>query len=716
MDHNVISTEIKAPRVDRNKPRKLIRCYNKADFSAINNELMLFLNSFLISFSSRSVEENWTAFKAKVTELSDTFIPLVRVRSGPVSAWYNTTLRRLSNKRKRLFRAAKKTSDSSRWEKYHQALKVYKSTVKRTKSSFMHNTLPSLVKRDPRKFWNIVNPRQHNRVTLKSSDGAFVPVNECATVLNDSFVKNFTSANTRVISHLPSANHYPMDQIIIDTFGIAKVIDNIKLSSSCGIDGINSKFLKSTKMYSSMVLSKIFEQSLYCGVLPKDWKCGKVIPMFKKGDRSSPLNYRPISLTSVCCKILEHIIYSNLVKFLEENSFFTKAQHGFRSKFSCETQLVSFVHDLGTAIDQRCCTDVVFLDFSKAFDLVPHNLLFYKLSLLNIDTFVLQWISSFLSGRQQYVEVNDFSSPVSPVTSGVPQGSVLGPILFLIYINDLPTCISSRIRLFADDCVVYRQIRSVNDPLLLQSDLDALSDWCKTWSMSLSIEKCKFMRFSTQPSVLPEYQISGLNLEHVSVYKYLGIYFANNLSWKTHVYHILNNANRALGYLKRHFSRASPDVKKTLYVTLVRSKLEYAASVWDPQQAYLAQEIESLQSRAVRFIFNDFSRLSSVTSMRNSLALPTLAVRRKAARLYLFHKIFYQNTVLRDEMRITESSYTSARLDHSVKVAVPRSRTGLHAESFLPKTSREWNSLPDNIAIVRNHDIFRNLLNIHLQC
>lgn len=364
-----------------------------------------------------------------------------------------------------------------------------------------------------------------------------------------------------------------MDPVIFDVSGIQKIIENLKISSSCGIDNINSKFLINTKLYCSIILNKLFEQSLETGCIPNDWKVGKVIPLHKSGNTHCPDNFRPISLTSIPCKIMEHVIYSHLVSFLESNSFFTIAQHGFRKSFSCETQLICFTHELHCILDHGSQADCIYLDFSKAFDKVSHELLFLKLRNLNIDPNVLAWLICFLSNRSQFVTANNFDSHPLPVRSGVPQGSVLGPLLFLIYINDLPTNISSSINLFADDCVIYHKINDNNDVSCLQSDINKVMDWCNTWNMKLNINKCKHMHISRNSSPASTYHINNVFLETVLSYKYLGVHISSNLSWKTHIHYIINNADRMLGYIRRNFSHSSSSIKLLLYKTLVRSKL-----------------------------------------------------------------------------------------------------------------------------------------------
>lgn len=529
------------------------------------------------------------------------------------------------------------------------------------------------------------------------------------------FSQCFSDSCAVSVPQVYHSGFFPMDYITIEFEGIINLIRRLKLSSACGTDEINAKFLKNTEVYCSIVLSHIFKQSLQCGTLPTDWKVGKVIPVFKSGNQHSPLNYRPISLTSIPCKMLEHIIYSNLMAFLETNAFFSKFQHGFRKHHSCETQLLSFTHDVISALDNKILVDCIFLDFAKAFDKVSHQLLLLKLSTLNIDPNTLKWIECFLTNRTQYVTANNCSSNPCAVRSGVPQGSVLGPLLFLVYINDLASNIKSSIKLFADDCVLYRRITNEDDNLLLQGDLNRVSDWCNTWLMNLNVTKCKSMTI-TRSSITPklfDYTLNGTRLEQVSSYKYLGVYITNDLSWHSHITYIINNANRSLGYLRRNFRQAPSHLKLQLYQTIVRPKLEYASAIWDPNQSTLIEALEAVQNRSARFIHNNYARTASVTLMKSTLQLPDLVTRRTIFRLSLFHKIFFHNQVLREEL-ISGPAYLSSRVDHPNKVAIPFCRTNHFLQSFLPKTSRDWNRLPPSIAATKDQGLFKSAVSRHI--
>lgn len=265
-----------------------------------------------------------------------------------------------------------------------------------------------------------------------------------------------------------------------------------------------------------------------------------------------------------------------------------------------------------------------------------HKLLLYKLSKLNLDHNVLKWIESFLANRSQFVTANGHDSPHSDVQSGVPQGSVLGPLLFLIYINDLPSAITSDVHLFADDCVILREITNEYDISLLQADLNNVSEWCRLWRMELNINKCKFLRVSRSNDNLPVYYLNNVALESTNSYKYLGLHITSKLTWNHHVEYIINQANRLMGYLRRNFSHAPSPLKLLLYKTLLRPKLEYAAAIWDPYHENLIHSLELIQNNATRFILWNYYRGASVSSMKSNLGLQPLATRRKISRLSFF--------------------------------------------------------------------------------
>ena len=279
-----------------------------------------------------------------------------------------------------------------------------------------------------------------------------------------------------------------MPDIDLSTSGVQKLLDNLKPHKA----SIPSMVLKELSNEIAPLLEIIFRRSFTTGQVPEDWKEANEAPIFKKGDKHKPSNYRPVSLTCTSSKIMEHSIVSNMMKHLEIQNILFPLQHGFRRNHSCESQLLSLVQDVASCTTQ---TDMLIMDFNKAFDKVPHKRLNYKLSWYGIRGDTLGWISNFLFARSQRVVLDGASSDSAPVLSGVPQDTVLGPILFLIYINDLPDGVeNSTVRLFADDCIIYRPIRNKKDTDLLQSDLDAVGSWENTRLMQFYADKCFIMR------------------------------------------------------------------------------------------------------------------------------------------------------------------------------------------------------------------------------
>ena len=291
--------------------------------------------------------------------------------------------------------------------------------------------------------------------------------------------------------------------------------------------------LKELGLEISPILEILFNTSLYTGQVPDDWKEANIAQILKKGDKHNPVNYRPIFLTCIIGKCMEHILVSNIMQHLDSNKILHALQHGFRKNYSCETQLLSLFQDLASNPSQ---IDLIIMDFSKDFDKVPHRRLNYKLHWYGIRGTTLQWITAFLTDRAQIVVLEGAASGPSSVISGVPQGTVLGPILVLLYTNDLPDgVVNSTARLFADDCIVYRSIRNVHDAILLQNDLDSIAKWKLTWEIKFNIDKCFIMHSGrARQKIIHQYTLHDQPLVETETAKYLGITLTPTLMEQAH--------------------------------------------------------------------------------------------------------------------------------------------------------------------------------------
>ena len=354
-----------------------------------------------------------------------------------------------------------------------------------------------------------------------------------------------------------------MPNIIFNTSGIKSLLKNLKPGKAAGPDNIPMWILITCAKQIAPILQIIFTRSLRSSILPKDWLSATIIPVFKKGNKNLPSNYRPISLTVVCCKVMEHIIFHSIMNHLNTHNIINPNQLGFRPGFSCVTQPMLLTDDILKAMDSHYQVDLVLLDFSKAFDTVAHS------------------------------------------------------------------NIASSIRLFADDCVLYRVIKSPQDHLSLQQNLNQLVQWADTWQMKLNIGKCVTMTCTRSPASTPTaYYINEHPLDITDQHDYLGVRLHSSMTWSHHIQLKVNKATKVLNFIKCTLHKCTKEVKETAYFTLVRPLHEYAAIIWDPYQQHLIDDIEKIQRRAARWVMGDYRFTSSVTEMISTLKWPLLELRR----------------------------------------------------------------------------------------
>ncbi len=493
-----------------------------------------------------------------------------------------------------------------------------------------------------KRFWSYVKHKRKDYSgvsALKVNGKLHTSPLDKANILNAQFKAAFSSNDPISFDDFQENQFMPenlaystLEDINISPDGVLKLLEKLDPNKAGGPDNISPKVLVHLAKEIAPILTLIFNKSIQTGVVPADWRNAHVAPIYKKGQKFLAENYRPISLTSVCCKVLEHSITSAIMTHAEANNILYNNQHGFRKQRSCETQLIEFLDEISSNLDQGKQTDVLVMDFAKAFDKVSHSLLTHKLQAYGITGKINQWIRNWLSNRSQSVIVEGHKSDPVSVDSGVPQGSVLGPSLFLYYINDISQQIHSNIRLFADDTICYIVINSLGDAQLLQDDLTKLGDWATKWRMKFHPDKCNVLTVSTKRAPLEHaYQLNGHILAHVKSAKYLGVTIANNLQWNNHIANICTKANQTLGFLRRNINLESVKIKERAYLTLVRPLLEYASVIWDPHTQTNTKKIEMVQRRAARYVTSRTRNRSSVTDMLNGLKWRSLENRRKDA-------------------------------------------------------------------------------------
>ena len=431
-----------------------------------------------------TVDQSWNELKKVFMEIHDICIPKIRIStSGKQNpSWYNEEIGREVNERKRLYSLSREQQTEEILTTYKQQCRKVKRVVRKAKRDEEIRVARNS-KQNPKEFYKHVNSRK----PIKNSIGPLKNETEelissevgMADLLNKYFTSVFTKEREGTLPEpaLKYDGDRPLENIDITIDKVQKKIKQMNKNKSPGPDGFLPRVIKEVEEEIAPHFHRIFRESLAQGQAVLDWKLANVTPIFKKGAKDNPSNYRPISLTSVVGKMLESIIADEIVEFLETNNLLLNSQHGFRHKRSCVTNLLEFFHKMFGIYDESKAIDILYLDFQKAFDKVPHRRLMSKVRALGIRGKVADWIENWLSNRKQRVVINGKASEWVDVTSGVPQGSVLGPLLFMIYINDLPEGIKSFMSMFADDTKVLKRIEDEESCRELQNDLDMLQQW-----------------------------------------------------------------------------------------------------------------------------------------------------------------------------------------------------------------------------------------------
>ena len=437
-----------------------------------------------------------------------------------------------------------------------------------------------------------------------------------------------------------------------------------------------------------------------------------VTAIHKKGLKSNPSNYRPISLTCILCKILEDIIRKHVLEHLIENQLLCHEQYGFVPKRSTTLQLLNVMEEWTRVIDNGGNVDVIYCDIMKAFDQVPKCRLLHKISSYGIKGKILKWIENFLTNRTQTVIVNGVKSSESKVTSGVPQGSVLGPLLFVIYINDMPLCVNSSMYMYADDTKVFREIAHDDDVEKLQNDLDRLGKWSEDWLIRFHPEKCSVLHLGrTNPH--STYELNGHQLEKSMAEKDLGVTIDDKLTFDEHIQAKIGKARQMWGMIRRTFKYIDHETFPLLFKAFVRPHIEYANSVWFPSGKGTIREIESIQRAASKQVPG--LQGMSYPDRLKSLRLPTLKHRRRRGDLIEVYKMttgLYDLTAIPAFEKVTDNGYTRG---HCYKMRRPQSRTNIGQNRFTSRVVSDWNALPDEVVESPTINTFKNRLDKFFQ-
>ena len=465
-----------------------------------------------------------------------------------------------------------------------------------------------------------------------------------ATTLNNFFYTCFNKEQPPLSNSQPEFMYTMLcpsncpTELLCTEESVQEMLMQLDTSKSTGSDGISPKMLKCTSIVSfsiAWLLCNLFNLSISTGTFSSEWKIGRITPIPKGTNKSHPSGYRPVSVLPVVSKLIERHVKDAVENFLKSCSPISTKQWGFMSKCSTVSALIRVVEDWLHALDQGFEVCVVFFDISKAFDTVPHLALLRQLRELGLDPYLIRWIRNYLCQRSQFVSIDDVSSHTLPVTSGVPQGSVLGPLLFILYINEVVSTISagSDINMFADDIALYRIIRTASDFQYLQNDVNSITTYIKSKNLKFNANKCKLMLIIKKNSNSlppPQITLNGTVLKRVFSYKYLGVTLTANMSWSPHITECCNKTRKLIGLLYRHFHQHSSSNTLTKpYRSFIRPHLEYASIVWNPNFKVEIEALENVQKFALRVCTKSWD--SNYDELLATTKLPSLKDRRTQA-------------------------------------------------------------------------------------
>ena len=607
-DHDELVVSLTVSSVTR--PIRVTRStalnYRRADFDGLRRALSVAPWHMM---DGLGVDEAVSMFYTLVDSAVRDHIPVVVCRKK-FPPWFDATVRRALKVKQAAFERLKRhPTDRAIKADFVEKRAEFKRVSDRSYTEYLKGLVGEF-RTNSKRFWSFVRCfKQSKGLPVLVSNGARVSDDTGkANLLNRTFAAKFSDPDVTVFPEVTAIEGDRLTEFRVSEDNVRILLRNLVVSKACGPDGLSARVLRECADELAAPLCKIFSMSLSSGIFPQQWAEANIVPIFKKGARNNPGNYRSVSLLPLCAKIFEKLISDQLFQHVEP--YLSPLQHGFFPNRSCATNLASFLSHGWTAISNKYQLDTVYTDFSSAFQSVNHSLLLYKLEkMYGLNGVALEWVKSYLGRRKQRVVLNGKVSDWVPAVSGTPEGGHISPLLFSLFINDLPTVISTNCLLFADDLKLFNEIRSAADVLALQRDLDAVARWAADWKLVLNASKCKSFKITLKRNFInSSYKINGITLENVTSIRDLGVILDQKLDFAEHVGSIVSKANRALGLIIRTFQSASPRCKidkqaaLAAYNANVRSILEYCSIIWGGAARCHLVRVERVQHKFLMWL------------------------------------------------------------------------------------------------------------------
>lgn len=611
----------------------------KADYTSIKNELNL--TNWENEFEGLNTNEATNKFYLIIRKIIAKHTPIIKPKSDSFPRWFSRELIELVKQKEIYFKLKKATNSQIYKQLYFDKRKEVKRLKKKNLREYQVH-IESLIKTNPKCFFAYTKSlRKSNKLPTSMHLG-----NEISENMRDTanlFAKRFSEVYA---THNPAqpiqCNNECENYFDLNGEDIRNIITSLDSNKNNSPDGIPAMFYKQTVDSIIVPLMYIFKTSLREMVYPDAFKLSYITPIHKSGSIDDIVNYRPISILPTAAKIFDKIIYNHM--YSKTAHLITSAQHGFTAGKSTLTNLIEYTDYLINNIMRNGQIHAIYMDLAKAFDRINHKILIRKLKLLPISTCLVALIQSYLSNRKQIVCLYGEKSECIIPQSSVPQGSILSPLLFALFMNDLPCLIKTNILLFADDLKLFCRIKSIEDVQKLQTDINTIFNWCEKNDLQLNRDKCYFIAFSKMPEssqFINGYTINGTSITKVNLIRDLGIIFDSKLTFEPHFKHIVKTSFKMLGFISRSLYKfRNIETYTTLYNSYVRSITEYCASVWSPYYQTHIDSIERIQKKFTRMIFRKFHYPYECYEMRlRRLEMLSLEDRRRLIDEFNLYKI-----------------------------------------------------------------------------
>jgi hypothetical protein len=708
--------------------------YNKENFQA-----RLLCIDWTPVILSDNVNNAWVCFKQLFLSVLDSIAPVKQIRIKQRSQpWMDSDILQAIAERDKAFHKYKHDKCQDNFETFKSLRNHVQQLVHKAKKEFFTNSIEQN-KTDSKALWKTLKSLglPSKKASTDSSSNICLKINDniCfeKKLIAETFNSFYTTVACKLVEKLPKcvekfgcnfvSSFYSSKGVIPNSFSfnlvsetkVLKYLQSLGLNKATGLDGISSRFLKDGSPIIVGPITHIINLSLIQGIVPDELKSARVVPLYKKNDKLSVGNYRPVSILNIVSKVLEKVVYDQVESYFTDKDLLYKFQSGFRRGFSTDTCLIYLTDFIRKETDQGNYVGMLLLDLQKAFDTVDHSILIMKLSASGLGKNIVRWFSSYLSDRQQLVDISGTFSSTATVTCGVPQGSILGPLLFLIYVNDMSALIKNKLLLYADDSAILVSHKCLSRvEQALTEDLHLVSQWLIDNKLSLHLGKTESIVFGSKhklksKSVL-DINCNGTSIQPTKSVKYLGVTLDQHLSFAVMADAVLKKANSRLKFLYRKKEFLSEFTKKLLIMSLVQCHFDYACSVWyNGLSQSFKNKLQTTQNKMIRFVLNLDARASIRKEHFNHLSW--LPVEKRVHHLMLCHVFKVRNNLApsyMDEFFVSQDSVHSynTRFSNKGGYGLPKVK-GSGSKSFCFLASKLWNSLPLFLTTIKHLNNFK---------